>query len=164
MPDQATILLVEDQEDDIFVITHAFERGCIENPLRVVRDGEEAIAYLNGDGIFADRGEFPIPGLVLMDLELPRLNGFDVLRWIRQQPHLSALRVIVLTASTNIRDVNLAYQLGANSFLVKSEDFQQLVALGRTLSTFWLPPMPEPPTPRPPGDSPSPPPPPQPTA
>src|SRR5438874_4425695 len=69
MPDQATILLVEDQEDDIFMITHAFERGCIANPLRVVRDGEEAIAYLHGDGIFADRGEFPMPGLVLLDLE-----------------------------------------------------------------------------------------------
>lgn len=136
---EATILLIEDQEDDIFMITHAFKRGCISNPFRVVRDGEEAIAYLSGNGVFADRGKFPMPGLVLLDLELPRLNGFDVLRWIRHQPHLSALRVIVLTASSNARDVNMAYQLGANSFLVKSEDFQQLVALSRTLSTFWLP-------------------------
>src|ERR1043166_4104730 len=110
MSELATILLVEDQEDDIFMVTHAFERGCIANPLRVVRDGEEAIAYLNGNGIFADRIEFPMPGLVLLDLELPRLNGFDVLRWVRQQPHLSALRVIVLTSSSNIRDVNVAYR------------------------------------------------------
>jgi CheY-like chemotaxis protein len=161
MSDQATILLVEDQEDDIFMITRAFERGCIANPLRVVRDGEEAIAYLSGNGIFADRGDFPMPGLVLLDLELPRLNGFDVLRWIRQQPQLSALRVIVLTASSDTRDLNLAYQLGANSFLVKSEDFQQLVALGRTLSTFWLPAIPEPPSASAPTDSkgPAPPPP-----
>jgi CheY-like chemotaxis protein len=149
----ATILLVEDQEDDIFMITHAFERGCIANPVRVVRDGEEAIEFLSGNGVFADRGEFPIPGLVLLDLDLPRLNGFDVLRWIRQQPNLSSLRVIVLTASTNVRDVNLAYQLGANSFLVKSDDFQQLVALGRTLSTFWLSAMPELPSPGPATDS-----------
>jgi CheY-like chemotaxis protein len=160
MSELATILLVEDQEDDIFMITHAFERGCISNPLHVVRDGEEAIAYLTGDGVFADRCKFPIPGLVLLDLQLPRLNGFDVLRWIRQQPHLGAVRVIVLTASTNVRDVNLAYQLGANSFLVKSEDFQQLVALGRTLSTFWLSAMPERPSPVPPTDSKIPPPPP----
>src|SRR5205807_4951704 len=129
---------------DVFMITHAFERGCISNPLRVVRDGEEAIAYLNGEGPFADRVAYPVPGLILLDLELPRVNGFEVLRWIRRQPHLEAVRVVVLTASSNVRDVSLAYQLGACSFLVKSVDFQQLVALGRTLTTFWLPTTPEP--------------------
>src|SRR5439155_2314307 len=88
---------------------------------------------------YADRAEYPLPGLVLLDLALPVMNGFDVLRWIRTQPPLAAIRVVVLTASSNVRDVTLAYQLGACSFLVKSVDFQQLVALGRTLSTFWLP-------------------------
>ncbi len=144
MPDQAVILLVEDLEDDVFMISHALERGCINNPLRVVRDGEEAIAYLKGDGQYADRAEYPLPDLVLLDLRLPGKDGFDVLRWIRQQTHFNALRIVVLTASSNVRDVSLAYQLGASSFLVKSVDFQQLVALGRTLSTFWLPPTPLP--------------------
>src|SRR5437879_6114874 len=119
MSEYALILIAEDREDDIFVIRRAFEKAHLLNPLQVVRDGEEAIAYLKGEGKFANRGEYPLPELLLLDLKMPRIDGFEVLRWIRQQPGLNALRVVVLTSSEDIRDVNQAYRLGANSFLVK---------------------------------------------
>src|SRR5258705_8683596 len=116
MPDQAVILLAEDREDDIALIRKAFARAYVLNPLQVVRDGEEAIAYLSGEGKYSNRAEYPLPDLLLLDLKMPRIDGFEVLKWIREQPGLSALRVVVLTSSEDIRDVNVAYRLGANSF------------------------------------------------
>src|SRR5215471_9754217 len=124
MSDRSVIMVVEDNEDDIVLIRRAFERAYVINPLQVVRNGEEAIAYLKGIGKYANRPEYPLPDLVLLDLKMPGLDGFDVLRWIREQPGLQSLRVVVLTSSEQMRDVNLAYQLGANSFLVKPADFE----------------------------------------
>jgi len=132
------VLLVEDSEDDIFVIRRAFERAHIPNPLFVVKDGEAAAAYLSGTGKYALRDEYPLPGLVLLDLKLPGMDGFEVLRWIRQTPGVNALRVVVLTSSESIRDVNAAYGLGANSFMVKEMDFQNTVELARLIKDFWL--------------------------
>src|SRR5438132_4460545 len=109
MSDQAVILLAEDLEDDILLIRRAFERGNIDKPLQIVRDGEETIAYLKGEGKYANRAEYPLPDLLLLDLKMPRLDGFEVLRWIRQQPGLEGLRVVVLTSSEDMRDVNKAY-------------------------------------------------------
>src|SRR4051794_26679926 len=119
VPEQAVILLAEDREDDILLIRKAFARAYIHNPLQVVRDGEEALAYLQGQGRYGNRDEYPLPELLLLDLKMPRMNGFEVIKWIRQQPGLSALRIVVLTSSDSIRDVNTAYRLGANSFMVK---------------------------------------------
>src|SRR5882762_10353741 len=113
MPDHAVILIAEDSEDDIVLIRRAFEKAKVLNPLHFVRDGAEAMAYLKGEGKYANRAEFPLPELLLLDLKMPRVDGFDVLRWIRQQPGLSTLRVVVLTSSEDIRDVNVAYRLGA---------------------------------------------------
>src|SRR6266404_4660364 len=138
MPDQAVILLAEDREDDIALIRKAFAKAFVQNPLYVVRDGEEAIAYLKGDGRYFNREEYPLPDLLLLDLKMPRMDGFEVLRWIRQQPGLSALRVVVLTSSEDIRDVNVAYRLGANSFMVKPMDFDNVVELGKVLRDYWL--------------------------
>ena len=107
-----TILLADDSEDDIVLISHAFEQGGIANPLAVVRDGEEAIAYLKGEEQYGDRALYPLPALVLLDLKMPRTDGFEVLRWMRLQPNFIALPVIVLTNSSLMRDVTLAYQLG----------------------------------------------------
>jgi CheY-like chemotaxis protein len=132
------VLLAEDNEDDILLMRKAFRQGCICNPLHVVRDGEEAICYLQGEGPYSNRAEFPLPGLLLLDLKMPGLDGFDVLRWLREQPGLLALRVVVLTSSSDMRDVNLAYQLGANSFLVKPMEFQRTAELVKTLKRFWL--------------------------
>src|SRR5258708_993633 len=138
MSDHAVILVAEDREDDIVLIRRAFTRARVVNPIHVVRDGEEAVAYLKGEGKFTNRAEYPLPELLLLDLKMPRMNGFEVLRWVREQPNLRALRVVVLTSSEDIRDVNLAYQLGANSFLVKPGEFERFVDLSHALSGYWI--------------------------
>ena len=138
MPDQAVILLAEDREDVILLIRRAFEKGGIVNPLHIVRDGEETIAYLKGEGKYSNRAEYPLPDLLMLDLKMPRADGFEVLRWVRQQPGLAALRVVVLTSSQDIRDVNVAYRLGANSFMVKPMDFQNIVEMSKLLRDYWL--------------------------
>lgn len=138
MPDQAVILIAEDHDDDIVLIRRSLNRAHVFNPLQIVGNGEEVIAYLSGEGKFANRDEFPLPSLLLLDLKMPRMDGFQVLQWIRRQNSLKALRVIVLTSSADIRDVNLAYQLGANSFLVKPMDFENFVEIGKFLNDYWL--------------------------
>src|SRR5207237_10670820 len=99
MPDQAVILLVEDRGDDVLLIQRAFKRASLNNPVQVVRDGEQAISYLAGEGIFRNRAEYPLPWLILLDLKMPRVDGFEVLKWIRSQPELRRLIVVVLTSS-----------------------------------------------------------------
>jgi CheY-like chemotaxis protein len=138
MSDQSLFLLVEDEESDAVLIRRAFIKGNIINPLQVVTTGDQAIAYLQGEGAFANRAEYPLPDLVLLDLKLPGIDGFQVLRWIRQQPAFRALRVVVLTSSDRMQDVNLAYQLGANSFLVKPVDFERFVEISQALKGYWL--------------------------
>jgi len=138
MPDIAVILLADDDERDVELIRRALRECNLVNPLHVVHDGEEAISYLKGEGIYANRAEYPLPELLLLDLKMPRRDGFDVLRWVRRDPGLRNLRIIVLTGSERMSDVNLAYQLGANSFLVKPGDFGQLVKIVQALGGYWL--------------------------
>jgi len=137
-PESAVILLVEDREDDILLIRKAFEKALLTNPVYVVRNGEEAISYLMAEPPYSNRSEYPLPDLILLDLKMPKIDGFEVLTWIRQQPGIRNLAVIVLTSSEDLRDVNQAYALGANSFLVKPLDFQNSVELARTLHRYWL--------------------------
>ena len=129
MLDSEVILLVEDQEDDVLLVQRAFRKAHLRNPLRVVRNGEEAIAYLQGDAPYNQREEYPLPTVMLLDLKMPRKNGFEVLEWIRQQPGLKTLRVVVLTASDQPQDVTRAYELGANCYLVKPTDFDDLMTM-----------------------------------
>jgi len=136
--DTSVILLAEDREADIILVRHAFKKANLLNPLHVVHDGAEAIAYLSGEDPYANRAEYPLPALVLLDLKMPLVNGFEVLKWIRSDPHFSALRVVVLTVSDEMQDVNRAYQLGANSFLVKPMDFQNLAPLINAFQGCWL--------------------------
>src|SRR5690348_14819481 len=103
--DDLTILLVEDSENDIALICRALREARVCNPLRIVRGGEEALAYLEKAVERSDTQRFPFPDLVLLDLKMPGLDGFDVLRWIRMQPALRGLPVIVLSASEDIADV-----------------------------------------------------------
>jgi CheY-like chemotaxis protein len=138
MPDRAVILLVEDQDNDIQLIRRAFVKADLPNPLQIVKDGDDAIAYLAGQKNFANRAEFPLPRLILLDLKLPGTDGFEVLKWIRSQPGLKSLIVVVLTSSDHIRDVNEAYALGANSFMVKPMDFENIVELSKLLRDYWL--------------------------
>lgn len=138
MSDQALFLLVEDNPDHVMLLQRAFRKARVLNPLQVVGTGEEAIQYLSGSGKYANRTEFPAPTIVLLDLKMPGMDGFDVLRWIRQQPGLAMLRVVVLTTSDDARDIDLAYKLGANSFLVKPSDFDRFVEVTQALSGYWL--------------------------
>ena len=138
MPEQALILLAEDREDDVILVRRAFQKAKVLNPMHVVRNGAETIAYLKGEGKYSNRAEYPLPELLLLDLKMPGTDGFDVLKWMRQQPGLQAMRVVVLTSSDQIRDVNAAYQLGANSFLVKPIDFERFVEMSQAINGYWL--------------------------
>jgi len=138
MSDSMAILLVEDRADDALLILRALEKAGAKSVIRVVRDGEAAVSYLAGAGMYADRGLYPMPGLVLLDLNLPKLDGFEVLKWIRDRQEMSGLKVIVLTTSQNMKDVGRAYAAGANSFLVKPVEFANYLGLGHGIKDFWL--------------------------
>jgi CheY-like chemotaxis protein len=133
-----TILVVEDELDDIFFMRHAFKEIGISSPLQVVQHGRQAIDYLNGNGAYADRGEFPLPCLVLLDLKLPQLMGFEVLKWVREQSGLKTLIVVILTSSQLRADIECAYQLGANAYLVKPSTPSELRELVMGIKQFWL--------------------------
>ena len=133
-----TVLLAEDQPEDVICIQHAFSKSKFLNPLKIVPTGQEAIAYLHGAGKYANRSEYPLPSLLLLDLNLPGHDGFEVLAWIRKQPRFDGLRVVVLTAWDHLPDVNRAYQLGANSFLVKPIDFSHFVEMTQSLKGYWM--------------------------
>jgi CheY-like chemotaxis protein len=132
-----TILLVEDEEDDVFFMQQAMKKAGVLDPIRVAGNGQEAIDYLQGIGKFANREEFPLPCLVLLDLKLPRVMGLDVLKWIRQQPQVSA-SVVILTSSKEEADIAAAYRLGANGYLVKPPDVSQLTEMAKAIKDFWL--------------------------
>jgi CheY-like chemotaxis protein len=138
MLNESLILIAEDNQEDAALLLRAFQKGHLLNPLQFVRDGDEAISYLKGEGKYANREEYPLPALVLLDLNMPRKNGFEVLEWVRQQPTLRLLRIVVLTVSEEIKDVNRAYQLGANSFLVKPVDFGDFLRLVAAIQGYWL--------------------------
>ena len=121
-----------------FLIRKAFEKAQVPNPLYCVTSGQEALDYLAGVGKFANRAEYPLPDLMLLDLKMPEIDGFDVLRWVKRQPEMAKLRVVVLTSSDQIRDVNQAYQLGANSFLMKPMEFEQFRETAKMLERYWL--------------------------
>ena len=132
-----TILQVEDDPNDAFFFQRALDTLKAANPVRIVTDGQEAIDYLKGVGKFADRAQFPLPDLVLLDLKLPRVMGLDVLKWIRQEAGLD-LVVLLLTASAEEVDIAAAYRLGANAFLVKPSEAGKMVDLVRAIRDFWL--------------------------
>ena len=120
------------------LLQHALAKAGIRNPLQTVKDGKVAKDYLAGDGPFADRKLHPLPGLVLLDLNLPYWSGFEVLAWIRQQPHLSRVPVIIFTSSSRPDDIARAYDVGANAYLVKPNALSDLTTLTLALRDFWL--------------------------
>jgi|SRR5579872_1131058 len=133
-----SILMAEDDENDVFFMERAFKQANIVNPLNRAKDGEDAIAYLGGEGAYADRDKFPMPHLMLLDLKMPRKNGFEVISWVRQQPGLKRLPIVVLTSSKEDPDINRAYELGANTYLVKPVKFEGLVEMMKALNLYWL--------------------------
>jgi CheY-like chemotaxis protein len=133
-----SILIAEDDDNDFFFLERAFKQAAIINPINRVKDGEDAVAYLSGEGAFADRSQHPMPYLMLMDLKMPRRNGFEVMSWVREQPGLKRLPIVVLTSSRQDPDINRAYELGANTYLVKPVKFEGLVEMMRALNLYWL--------------------------
>jgi CheY-like chemotaxis protein len=132
-----TILLVEDNSDDVRFVQRAFEIGKIANKLDVISYGEEALAFLKGDGKYADRESYAIPVLVLLDLNLPDISGFDVLKWIRSNPAYRELPVIVLTSSKSSKDIAEGQRLGATTYLVKPVKTDALVEAVKSLQMYW---------------------------
>jgi CheY-like chemotaxis protein len=110
---QFTVLLVEDDLNDIFLVKRAFKRANLVNPLQVVTDGCEAVQYLIGEGKYADRQAHPLPDLIVMDLKMPRKTGLEVLEWLKKDGSLKRIPVVIVSSSDHLRDVNRAYELGA---------------------------------------------------
>ena len=134
----STILLVEDNPDDVFFMGRAMKGAELTNPVQVVETGEEAVAYLSGEGEFADRAKFPRPCLILLDLKLPGKTGLEVLEWFRAQEGSANVIVVVLTTSREPRDIAEAYRLGANAYLVKPTSPSQLVTMMKSVKDFWI--------------------------
>jgi len=132
-----TVLLVEDEPNDVFFMQQAMKKAGVVNPIRVASDGQQAIDYFEGAGKFANREEFPLPCLVLLDLKLPYVMGLDVLKWIRQQPGLPVV-VVILSSSKQEEDIATAYRLGANGYLVKPPDVGKLLDMAKSIKDFWL--------------------------
>ncbi len=133
-----TILLVEDSEDDAFFVTRAFKASGMISPFSWVEDGQKAIEYLSGTASYADRACFPMPSLVLMDIKLPFMSGFEVLRWIREQSCFPRLPVVMFTSSNQECDVEMAYALGANAYLMKPHHGDHYSDLAALIKRFWL--------------------------
>ncbi len=133
-----TILYVDDDDNDVSLLKHAVGCAQVRCQVQAVNDAEKAAAYLAGKGQYANRRTFPSPTLVLLDLKMPRMDGLEVLAWIRRQPVLKRLVVIVLTASNQACEVNRAYELGANSYLVKPVELEGLVEIVKGLSAYWM--------------------------
>ena len=132
MATQAIILLADDNADDVLLMKRALRRAGLMNPVHVVADGTEAIEYLKG-AVEAKSSGYPIPLLICLDLIMPRMDGFEVLRWIREQPPLEGIPVVIISQSNHKPDINRATHLGANSYLVKPANFDGLVKLMGTV-------------------------------
>jgi CheY-like chemotaxis protein len=138
MHERATILVIEDDANDLFFLKRAFgtlQRSC---DMQAVGDGAEAIDYLRGVDDYSDRSRFPVPALILMDLKMPRVDGFEFLEWLRREPGLKIIPVVVFSSSNLPEDVHRAYALGANSFVVKGGDHTSLPETLNTLAVYWL--------------------------
>jgi CheY-like chemotaxis protein len=132
-----TVLVVEDDSNDVLLLQRAMRKAQWVNPIQVVEHGDAAIAYLAGASPYDDRQRFPLPGLVLLDLKLPRRSGLEVLAWLRAQPRLKGLPVVVLTSSREHKDIQQAYALGANSYLVKPGSLPEWQALVTLIGGYW---------------------------
>ena len=132
------VLLVEDNEDDILFVQRAFRRAKLSNALPVVEDGDAAVAYLSGQGEYADRSRHPMPTLILLDIKLPRRSGLEVLEWLRAQAGLRRIPVVMLTSSRESADVDRAFDLGASGYLVKPVDFDGLLEMVKTIGVYWM--------------------------
>lgn len=138
MSEPATILVAEDDENDIVILSYAFKQAGLPHTLERVPDGEAAIHYLQGEGTYANRTRFPLPDLFLLDLKMPKVSGFEVLAWLQTQPALDEIPVVVLSGSELEEDKMETAKLGANAFHTKPNDFRKAVKLVQELDARWL--------------------------
>ena len=138
MNEDRNILLVEDNDDDVVLIQRALRKGGIDVPVRVARDGEQAITILASAGTQRETAPTLLPAIVLLDLKLPKISGFEVLEWIKTHQHLAAMPVVVFTNSVQDSDLKQAYASGANSYLKKPATMAETTELLKTVSTYWL--------------------------
>ena len=132
------ILLVEDNPNDVELALHALKRNNLSNPIHIARDGAEALEFVFRTGKFADRSPEDNPRVVLLDLKLPKVDGMEVLKQIKENPQTRAIPVVVLTSSREERDIVESYNLGVNSYIVKPVDFEQFTEAVRNLGLYWL--------------------------
>lgn len=137
-PKQIPVLLVEDDEDDICLVERAFRKGRIINRLYVVRDGDEALEFLQHTGQYAPPADAPRPGIILLDLNMPRMSGHEVLKKVKGSEDLRRIPVIILTTSGAQKDVLESYNNGANSFITKPVEFSKFLDAVITLGKYWL--------------------------
>jgi CheY-like chemotaxis protein len=138
MATKKTVLIAEDDANDVLFLRRAFAKAKVMASLRFVHDGQEAVDYLKGEGSFADRLAHPLPDLVMLDHKMPRMDGSAVLEWVRKQAHLSRLPVIILSSSSLKADIDRAYQLGADSYMVKPQELRKLCEMAEVVKHRWL--------------------------
>jgi CheY-like chemotaxis protein len=140
------ILVLEDDENDVFILKRSFQKNGIQMPVHVCHDGEDGMAYLKGSGRYADRKTFPFPRVLITDLKMPKCSGFEILEWLQLHPECNLIPKVVLSASNHETDVIRAYQLGANCYFKKPSSIDDLSRIVRTLHEFWscaeIPPLP----------------------
>jgi len=130
------ILVAEDNDDDVVLLQHAFKKSATTSRVQVVCNGLLAVAYLKGEGAYGDRSEHPFPDILLLDLNMPRMNGFEVLEWVRRDSRCNLLVVHILTASSRQADVQRAYELRANSYVTKPSRVDELADFIKTLHNW----------------------------
>jgi len=131
------ILVVEDDENDAFIVKRALLEAGVSCPIQFCKDGLHAQAYLSGKDLYTDRTQFPLPWLVMTDLKMQRMDGLEFLEWLRGYSGCSYIPTLVLSASRQLSDVEAAYRLGANSYLVKPTGFRELVEMMKQVLGFW---------------------------
>ncbi len=138
MGSQALIMLVDDDEDDALLIQLAFVKARLVRPLLVLDRAREAMDYFLGHGRYQDREKYPLPDLVLLDLKMPEMDGFEFLRWLRAQPSFGGTRVTVMSGLESKEHIDQAYAAGANAYLIKPEELSKMVEVSRALCRYWL--------------------------
>jgi CheY-like chemotaxis protein len=132
------VLLIEDEKTDVILISEAFERAGVQNPILSVSHGDEALALLEGVGEYKDRTKYPLPAFILLDLKIPGMHGLQLLKWIRSRKDLRVIPVVILTNSADPTDIKSAYEAGANSYLLKPGDRKEIWRIVELIQNYWL--------------------------
>ena len=134
---QLVVLVAEDQEDDVLLFKRAIAKAVGEHKIHIVADGEDAIRYLRGEGIYGDRSIYPFPNVLLLDIKMSKVSGLEVLEWLDQHPHCNVIPTVIFTSSQQAQDVKRAYELGTNAYFTKPVAFDEWVDLMKAIFGYW---------------------------